>query len=104
MRDDISDYLVHWTKGDCYEEAAEILLQIIVTDAVKGGNGFIKGQYICVCFTEAPLDVFHLKKGKYKPFGIQMHKSDVFGLGGRPVIYQLEEEFDILPKSMACRL
>lgn len=103
MRDDISDYLVHWTKGDSYEEAAKTLLQIIFDDEVKGGNGFIKGQYICVCFTEAPLSVFHNKDGKYKPFGIEMAKRDIFSLGGRPVIYQTDSEFWCLPEQMRWR-
>lgn len=103
MRTDISDFLAHWTKGDSDLEAAEILLQIIFDDGIRGGTGFIKGMYTCVCFTESPLNVFHSKVGKYRPFGVEMSKKDIFRLGGRPVIYQTDSEYDLLPESIRWR-
>ena len=64
-RIDLSDSLIHWTKGEDYQSAFDVLLAIIYENRLLAGCGDIKGQYYCVCFTETPKDVFHLVKGKY---------------------------------------
>jgi hypothetical protein len=74
-RDDISKYLIHWTKGDSYEEAFEILRSIVFEMRIIGSGKYIKGSYYCVCFTEAPVEKFHQVIGKYKPFGIRVSKN-----------------------------
>lgn len=101
-RSDISNYLVHFTKGNSEYEAFENLRSIIKSYSLIGNNGMIKGGHKCVCFSEAPLSA--IKDGlvnsdfysKYSPFGIMLSKKWLFEQGGRPVIYQREEEYKLL--------
>lgn len=51
-RIDISEFLVHFTKGD---DAANNFQAILNGAKLLGGTGYIKGRHRCVCFTEAPL-------------------------------------------------
>jgi len=104
-REDISDKLVHFTKGDTFNDAFEKLRSIVNEHRLIGGNGFIKGDYHCVCFSEAPLS--SLEHGllnssaysRYSPFGVVFDKKWVFDNGGRPVIYQPNSEFNDLPET-----
>jgi len=102
-RVDISEFLVHFTKGD---EAPANFASIANEAVLRGGTGFIKGNFRCVCFTEAPLhslqDILLHRTGhafKYEPFGVIVRKKWLFGLGGRPAIYQPDSEFPSLPDS-----
>ena len=54
QRDDLSNKLIHFTKGTD-QEAADIFLKIINESRLLGGKGFIKGGYSCICFTESPV-------------------------------------------------
>ncbi|MBN4047204.1 hypothetical protein JYU05_01505 [bacterium AH-315-P13] len=102
IRSDISNSLIHFTKGKDMADAFENLISIISNMALIGNNGMIKGGYKCVCFSEAPLSA--IKNGlvnqdyysKYSPFGIMVSKKWLFKKGGRPVIYQKEEEYNDL--------
>lgn len=108
-RTDISDNLVHFTSGETDNEAFDRLVQIVNQRTLIGGTGMIRGAYRCVCFTEAPLaslpgglvnpDAY----SRYKPFGIMFTKAHVFALGGRPVIYQSDVEFDDLDEPLRWR-
>ncbi len=104
-RIDITDRLIHFTKGPTLEDAYVTLRKIIATRTLKGGTGYIRGGYECVCFTEAPREclseglVNNSLYSKYSPFGIMFHKSEIFTRGGRPVIYQPHEEYDYLGES-----
>lgn len=108
-RPDISDKLIHFTRGVTADDAFNRLRRIIEERRLLGGNRMIKGGFRCVCFTEAPLP--SLKKGfvnaehfsRYAPFGIMFSKSWVFSQGGRPVIYQPETEYQLLPKALKWR-
>lgn len=108
-RPDISDKLVHFTSGASEEEAFANLCSIIQDRAIRGSDGMIKGGYRCVCFTEAPLAA--LGRGlvnlsdfsRYRPFGVIYDKSHVYRQGGRPVIYQADEEFFALPDELRWR-
>ncbi len=101
-RDDISDRLIHFTKGD---DAFETLRTILHECRLIGGNGFIKGGYNCVCFSEAPLTA--LKDGllnsnsysRFSSFGVSFNKKWIFEQGGRPAIYQPDIEYAALPES-----
>lgn len=74
--------------------------KILAERRLLGGNGHIKGGYKCVCFSEAPLAVLTDKfYQRYSPFGIMVSKEWLFARGGRPVIYQTEQEFGDLPES-----
>ena len=99
MREDMSDFLIHFTKGQDLEEAYQNLKRIVFERTIHGSNIKIRDGSHCVCFSEAPLS--SLKSGllnpsfysPYSPFGILTTKENIFALGGRPVIYQPEIEF-----------
>ena len=70
----------------------------------------IKGAHTCVCFSEAPIGkLSHLlavnDEGvfKYQPYGILVDKAWLFALGGRPVIYGPDYDYDHLPSDMKYR-
>ena len=102
-RDDITKYLVHWTKGANYDEAFDTLRSIVFERRLRGSNCQIRGGWNCVCFTEAPEGSFHQVIGRYKPFGIQVPKAWLFERGGRPVIYETNAEYDVLPDEIKWR-
>lgn len=116
MRDDITDNLVHLTKGigedksKHREEACINFISILKKKTLIGGIGFIKGEYECVCFSEAPIDklsdvIAHGidPKFKYQPYGVQVTKKWLYGKGGRPVIYGHGDEFFSLPEEFKYR-
>lgn len=101
-RPDISDHLIHFTRGITDEKAFKVLQKIIRDKKLIGSNNLIKGRYRCVCFSEAPLvslsdglinDCYY---SKYSPFGIMVSKKWLFEQGGRPVIYQPVSEYEHL--------
>lgn len=105
IREDISDYLFHFTKG---ENAFLKLEQIINDRAIKDvkRNGYI-------CFTETPIymleNYFKYIAKQYKipkilaPYGIGLKRDSLFSQGARPAIYGLPEEKDDLPESLQWR-
>ena len=108
-RPDLTDKLVHFTKGADTESAYETLVKIIGERVLLGGNTAIRRGYRCVCFTEAPLPALReglddaFSSGRYAPFGILIQKTWLFEHGGRPVIYQTDEEFLRLPEDLRWR-
>lgn len=108
-RPDITDKLVHFTSGASDDEAFGRLRQIIAEQRLVGSGTKIRGNYRCVCFTEAPLT--SLQHGlvnpsaysRYSPFGGLFEKQWVFDQGGRPVIYQPDAEFGQLPEPLRWR-
>ena len=98
-RVDLSTTLVHWIKGDTDEDAFEIMCKIVNDHCLRGGSGYIKGGYECVCFTETPHTIFHAENNRYRHFGVSVSKRWLFSQGGRPVIYQRDNEFEALPES-----
>jgi hypothetical protein len=102
MRDDLSNKLIHFTKGSD-KEAADVFLKIINECHLIGGTGFIRGGYRCVCFTESPIGkLAHILANRdmynftYAPFGIMVDKLWLWNKGGRPVIYQSDNEYELL--------
>lgn len=102
-RRDINENLTHWIKAESYEDAFRSLVSIASEAQLVGNNGRIKGGFNCVCFTEAPEDVFHAIDTRYQPFGIQIKKTWLANKGGRNVIYQPDTEFDLLPDELKWR-
>lgn len=111
-RSDISSKVIHFTKGQSgqsLEEAFVVLSSILSQRRLVGSANLIKGNYRCVCFTEAPLE--SLRGGfvnpsdysRYSPFGIILDKAWLFQSGGRPVIYQEDSEFYLLPETLRWR-
>jgi hypothetical protein len=124
-RRDLGGLAIHWTKaiggGNSFskrprpkKEADAVLEQIMAAASLQGGNGYIKGDHTCVCFTETPLvemvSVFasialagQADGLQYEPYGIGVPKEWLFRQGGRPVIYQSDAEYDQLPKDVRWR-
>lgn len=108
-RVDISPSLIHFTSGDHTEGAFRRLQTILAERRLLGSANKIKGGYKCVCFSEAPLG--SLQSGlvnehyysRYSPFGIMVSKDWLFSLGGRPVIYETDQEYIGLPLSHGWR-
>jgi len=105
MRSDISPNLIHFTKPHGENSAMDCFLSIVRESCLRGGTGSTRGGYQCVCFSEAPLG--ELGQGlvndrcysKYSPFGIMVSKAWLYSRGGRPVIYQSDNEYSALPES-----
>lgn len=108
-RNDISPFLIHFTKGENLDDSFENLLSIISDQVIFGNNNMIKGGYNCVCFSEAPINnlsdglVNENSYSKYSPFGILVEKNWLFAQGGRPAIYQTEEEYALLDRQQKWR-
>lgn len=110
IRDDLSDKLIHLIRGDSIEEAFSKFQSILNEGRLRGGTGYIKGGYRCVCFTETPIsklgyvlanpDVANMR---YRPMGIMLDKKWVFEQGGRPVIYQPTSDYEKLPEDLRYR-
>lgn len=109
-RNDLSNYLIHFTKGKSEDEAFGNLCNIISTKKLLGSSTKIADNSNCVCFTETPFNVLRnsgfVNKSnytKYYPLGIIIDKKWAFNLGARPVIYQKKEEINLLHKSIQWR-
>lgn len=100
---------MHFTSGVSWEEAFNRLQSIIEGKCLRGSSALIKGDYTCVCFSEAPLALLpgrlvnETAYSHYSPFGLIFWKSWVFEQGGRPVIYGPEGDFSELPRNMQWR-
>ncbi len=82
----------------------DVIYKILREGRLIGGSGYIKGNYNCVCFTEAPISelsaLFALnerlpveQRPRYTPYGLAVTKEWLFQRGGRPVIYQHDNEY-----------
>lgn len=109
MRVDLSEQLVHLTRGESLVEAEAAFRNIHATRALRGSNAGIRGGHKVVCFSEAPVEVLARMFSstghsfRYRPFGVMVPKSWLFAKGGRPVIYQPESEYDLLPPELQYR-
>lgn len=126
-RRDLGNLLFHFTRRTPAQQAIpgsppppppnsafDILIQILAEGKLRGGTGFVKGRYNCVCFTESPISelgaLFALSAAypinnmpRYEPYGIAVKKEWLYNRGGRPVIYQHSQEFDFLPPQIQWR-
>jgi hypothetical protein len=98
---DMSDYVIHFTRGDTDQAALDRLLTIIDDGHLRASSENIRGGHACICFSEAPLaafaqDFIARTRGRYSPFGLMFPKQLVYPAGARPVIYQSDAEYDDL--------
>ena len=108
-RADMADHLVHFMSGPRWGDAFRTLQTVIDERRLIGSGRVNRGGYLCVCFSEAPLQV--VRGGpvnddgysRYTPFGILFDKRWIFAQGGRPVIYQPEAEYNLLPEELRWR-
>ncbi len=104
-RTDLTDSLIHFVRAPSDGEAYQILSQIARDRALRGSSGCIKGGYTCVCFADLSISlakaglVNSAGKSRYTRFGVMVPKEWLFEQGGRPVIYQPENEFALLPET-----
>jgi hypothetical protein len=110
MRIDLSEQLIHLTRGDHLADAESKFRSIFKEKVLRGSGERIRGGHKVVCFSEAPVGVLaqlFSSSGhddfRYRPFGVMVPKTWLFDLGGRPVIYQPETEFDMLPTELEYR-
>lgn len=108
IRDDLSSKLVHLIRGDSIDEAFGKFMSILAERRLRAGNGYIKGGYNCVCFTETPISklgyvLANHAAMRYMPLGVMVDKRYVFSRGGRPAIYQPDNDFESLPVGLRYR-
>lgn len=117
-REDLTDYLIHWTRGSNVEgvnrSPFEVLKSILECGYLKpsfaprtsvfasgSGRRTIRGPHPAVCFTEQPLGAFvescDTLPSRYKPYAVAVRKDRLFEYGGRPVIYGDEGILESLP-------
>jgi hypothetical protein len=103
-RHDLTDSVIHFIRASTDAEAWGILIKIVREGKLRGGSGWIKGGYVCVCFAELSRSLaaigFTNAAGntRYTRYGVMVPK-EWLRKGGRPVIYQPDYEFALLPKS-----
>jgi hypothetical protein len=109
-RPDLSNKLIHLTKGDSDEAALGTLLDIISDKALLGGTGCIRGGHRCVCFCETPISHLALVLAnrnaagfRYRPFGVMFSKQFIYEKKGRPVIYGEDDQYNELPPPLKYR-
>jgi hypothetical protein len=110
IRGDLSNRLIHLTKGATEEESSRNFASIVREGKLRGGTGHIRGGYNCVCFSEAPLATLSQILAKpsvhgmrYAPLGVMVSKLWLFSRGGRPAVYQSEAEYETLPEDLRYR-
>lgn len=107
IRGDLSERLIHLTRGSTDLEAMRAFFSIVRGQRLLGSDRNIRGGHKCICFSEAPISVMAQmlanRESRYAPFGIMIDKTWLFGQGGRPVIYQPESEFSLLPEALQYR-
>jgi hypothetical protein len=119
-RTDLTDYVVHLTRlvvddapaGKVVRSGLNRLKDILRsgfllpttaprTTIHRNRNHTIRGPYPAVCFTAQPLEqipitLANIDGASYQPYGIAFNHVDLFGYGGRPVIYGDDEVFTSL--------
>jgi hypothetical protein len=106
---DMSDYVVHFTKGDTDDLSKETLARIIADGEVKAMTevGLAKDMYMveadqrCACFSEIPLDRLDRLVERRSRFGIGYRQELLLAQGGGRVWYvprdtPLESQVDAL--------
>ena len=83
-RFDISDKVIHFTKGESQDGAFDRLRAIIGERRLIGSSPMVRGGYRCVSFTEAPIGAFvddfvrQFPFNRYSQFGLMFPKSWVY--------------------------
>lgn len=107
IRDDLSNKLIHFTRDLDGINASDSFYSIVSQRKIIGGGNDIKGGYKCICFTESPIAkfpyVFSSREFPYAPLGVMIDKVWLYEKGGRPVIYQADEEYNLLDESQRYR-
>lgn len=109
VRNDLSNKLIHLTRDFEGINGRDRIVSILVDQNLKGSNNDIRGGYKCVCFSEAPISSIGLilanghEDIRYSPYGLIFPKEYLFEVGARPVIYQPNSDYDLLPDDLKYR-
>lgn len=96
-RPDLSNRLIHFTKGKTDEDAFNNLCSIIIEKMIQSTKSITMKDYV-VCLTETPLNIIiehgfvnYTDYTNYKKFGIMFMKRDIYKyFEGRPALYMEE--------------
>ena len=109
-RPDVASNLIHLLRGDTRSDAFDLLRIIIAERCLTGDSRAVRDGSRCVSFAEAPIrqlrEVFRWgaeRDAQLQPYGVLLGKDYLFALGGRPVIYQPDAEYDQLPVALRYR-
>ena len=104
IRVDLSSKLIHLTRsaGNLYAEAR--FGNILMERTLLGSAQDVRGGFKVVAFTESPISMLasvlaNAQNMRYAPLGFMVDKRWLYERGGRPVIYQAEDEYSVLPDS-----
>lgn len=98
-----------------HNRASAVLDKILKEGKLRGSAYKIRGGHKCVCFTESPITELNAtfsmvsiandpsQHTRYEPYGIAVKKDWLLSKGGRPVIYQPDKEYDLLPEELRYR-
>ena len=109
IRPDISKSLIHLVRDKNGLSTENIFDKIISEKTIVGSNENIRGKFRCICFSETPISAigqiiaikdtdFH-----YGSYGFMFSKKYLFDKGARPVIYQPDSDYHLLPESLQYR-
>ena len=109
-RPDISPNLLHLVRADTRADAFATLRTIVAERCLHGSDADIRSGARCVSFMEAPVkqlrDVYRWsteRDAALHPYGVLLGKDYLYAMGGRPVIYESEAEFERLPDALRYR-
>lgn len=109
-RPDLAPNLLHLLRGDTRSDGFDALRSVVALRCVSGSTQGVHDGSRCVSFAEAPIkrlrEVFRWsaeRDARLQPFGVLLGKDYLFALGGRPVIYQPDTEYEQLPESLRHR-
>lgn len=109
IRPDISKSLIHLIRDRNNLSSETIFDKIISDKAIIGSKENIRGSHNCICFSETPISaigqIIALKDTgfDYGSYGFMFAKKYLFDKGARPVIYQPDSDYDLLPESLKYR-
>jgi hypothetical protein len=109
IRPDISNTLIHLTRDKDGLKSEEVFQKIVKEKKLIGNNEFIRGRHNCICFSETPISAIGQiiaqddTKFHYGPFGFLFSKKYLFEKGARPVIYQPDADYELLPDVLRYR-
>lgn len=109
-RPDVAPNLLHLLHADTRGDAFGLLRSIVAGRCLSASDEGIRDGSRCVSFAEAPIrqlrEVYRWtaeRDARVQPFGVLLGKDYLFALGGRPVIYQSDAEYDELPAALRYR-
>ncbi len=109
IRFDISNSLIHLTRDKNGYTSENIFDKIVHERKLIGSKENIRGKFNCICFSETPINAIgqiiaqNDNKFHYGAFGFLFRKNFLFEKGARPVYYQPDSDFKLLPEELKYR-